>query len=794
MTPTAGNPLIDSSEPTANRPTMPAHQDFSSNLGTPAQGQAVDPIQLVLKNIVLLMIAAAAGVGLGVGAYKFLGPKYVANSRILVKHKNPVPIIRDGKQLVSGERSAHIEIILSPKVVERAVRDSKLNELTSMQGSEEPGQDIIDSLKITRVAGEDHHQLNILRLQYTSKNKEESKIILNAVIKAYDDYLQDDAQANYNELSKLLEQINEELSPRLQEKMLEYQAFRESAPLIWKTPPGTIAGPNDSTNIHQQRVQSLATERLRVELLQQEVASRVHSLKDAINRGEPHEALLILVKTFLQKDQQSTTQTVVTGASERQQLDAQLMPLIMEEQRLLERYDINHPDVLSVRHRMLAVKNYYRLQGIELPIAMVEKDGPNQGAPIAVDPVQTYLVALEQQKSELDNRLEELETLYQTSTTKAKEFSRFETQEQILSDELKQIKSIHEVVVNRIEELSLARDEGYQLQQISPARAEGDLKRIIKIMGGCLMLSVLSALGLLFLREMQDTSIKSLTDLQALTPTPILGTLPLIANPNKNLAAARQTGLDPMLYYYHDPGSAEAESCRSLRSIFFVRTSDANAKIIQFTSAEPGDGKTTCISNLAISIAQAGKKVLLIDADLRRPMVHRLFGSREEIGLSESLSGDIELSNSVQTTNIDNLSILTAGRIPSKPAELLSSAKMHYLLGEAAREYDIILIDSPPVLAVSDPFILAQCVDAVILVIRMNKNRRPSIKRALEQFESNRISLLGTIANGKQRMVGEYLYNGDYAGGYASNKEKPKQSPAREIKAPTEKTEFSKIT
>ncbi len=748
--PAAGNPLLNSSEP------------------------AIDLVQLALRNIFLLMLAGIIGGAMGVGVYKLLGPKYVAESKILVKLKNPMPIQTDGKQIVVGERSAHVEIIRSPRVVERAVRDSNLGELPSLAGSDDPGQDIVEGLKITRVAGEDHHQLNILGLQYTSKKKEDAKIILNAVIKAYDEYLKDDAKDNYNELSLLLRKINEELKPRLQEKIDEYQKFRETAPLIWKAPPGADAGPNDVMNIHQQRVQAIATERVKVELLRQEVASRVYTLNDAIKRGESREALLLLVKTFLQKDQQSNTQTVVTGESQKQQLDSQLLPLILEEQQLLERFDVHHPSVKNVRERMVRVENYYRLQGVELPTLEKSEDGTDK--PVAVDPVQTYLTALSQQEQVLTNRLEELEKLFQASTQKAKDFSRFEAEDQILSDELKRIKSIHDIVVNRIEELTLVRDKGYNLQQISPARAESDIKRIIKILGGCLIFVVSSAYGLLFLREMRDTSLRSLTDLQNLTSVPILGALPAIGNPTKNLEAARQTGLAPMLYYYHDPGSPEAEACRSVRSTFFVRTGDANARIVQFTSAEPGDGKTTCIANLAISIAQAGKKVLLIDADLRRPMVHRLFGLREEVGLSETLTGEVDLKDAVQRTYIENLTILTAGVIPPKPAELLSSAKLHYLLGEAAREYDFVLIDSPPVLAVSDPFILAQSVDAVMLVVRMHKNRRPSIKRALEQFESHEIDLLGTIANGMQGKSGEYLYKGGYAGGYSKNPLAPKEA------------------
>lgn len=733
-----------------------------------AEEPAIDLVQLALKNVVLLGIAAAAGIGLGMMAYKFLGPKYAAHSQILVKLKNPVQIRDDGNRIVVGERSAHVEIIRSPKVVERAVRDSNLGELKTLSGSDEPAQDIIDGLKITRTAGEDHHQLNILDLSYTSKNARDATLILNGVIKAYDEYLKEDAQKNHRELQTLLQQINDDLAPRLAAITAEYQKFRKEAPLLWKAPPGAEKGPKDVTNIHHQRVDAIAAERVRVELSYEEISSRLKTIRDAMERGESREALELLVKTFLQKDQQSSTQTVVAGASERQRLDSQLIPLLLEEQTLLKRFNSDHPDVINVRKRVDLVKSYYRQLGVELPTVATKID-PLSGKTELVygaDPITSYVIALGQQKNELQNRLNELEKLYQRSADQAKSFAEYEAKDQLLSDELQRIKSLHDIVANRIEVLSLAPDEGYQLQQISPSRADRDVKHILKIFGGCLVMSLLTTYGLLFLRELRDTSLKSLKDLQNLTDIPIVGTLPSVGNPQRHLGAARETGLAPMLYYYHDPGSPEAEACRSVRATFFVRAGDSKAHIIQFTSSEPGDGKTTTISNLAISIAQAGKKVLLVDADLRRPMIHHLFGLREEIGLAECLQGEIEIQNAIQRTHIENLSILTAGSIPAKPAELLSSSRLHYLFGEARREFDYVLVDSPPVLAVSDPCITAQSVDGVMMVVRMNKNRRPSVKRALEIFENHEMVLLGVVANGMLDDSREYQYRGGYSGGY----------------------------
>lgn len=758
----------------------------------------VDLVRLATHNLHWLVLAGCLGLALGIGAYKVLGPSFVAETQILVKLKTAVPLRDETMGPRVGERSAHVEILRSPRVIERAVEDSQLTQLSTLHGSDEPARDIIESLKISRVAGEDHHQLNILNLTYTCNNGQDATKILNAIVKAYDDYLREDARKNHQELTMLLRQINDDLAPRLAEKTREYQLFREEAPLLWRAPPGGQAQPNDVSNIHHQRVDAIAAERVRVELQYQEISSRLQTIRTAIQRGESPEALLLLVRTFLQRDQQANTQTVVTGASERQQLDGQLIPLLLEERALMQRYSAGHPDVINLRERIEILKDYYRRMGIELP-KVAKRQGQTVGPDGQVltgdgaEMISMYMTALTQQQSEYSNRLSELEKLYNSSTASAKEFARFETRDQTLRDELERIKSLHDMVIGRIEELSLARDEGYQLQQISPSRADRDVKRIIKVVGGVAVLTVMAAFGFLFLRELQDTRLKSLAEMRSLSSAPILGTLPAISRSHRHATAARESGLSPMLYYYHEPGSSEAESCRSVRSTFFVRAQDVNAQTVLFTSPEPGDGKTTCASNLAIACAQAGKRVLLIDADLRRPTVHRLFGLRAEIGLSEVLEGDIEYRNALQSTPVDNLRVLTAGALPTKPAELLSNPKLRTLLKELRQHFDLILLDSPPVLAVSDPCVLAPELDALMLVVRMHKNRRPAIKRTLEILASHSVFPLGIIANGTEPTSSEYYYQGNYGGSYSRPSSGDFTRTPAAAAASTPKTEFPQL-
>ena len=258
-------------------------------------------------------------------------------------------------------------------------------------------------------------------------------------------------------------------------------------------------------------------------------------------------------------------------------------------------------------------------------------------------------------------------------------------------------------------------------------------------------------------------------------PLPILGTVPLF-----HTGGLKRHGspLQGALCYFHRPGSPEAEAYRSVRTAFFVCVDDGQ-KVIQVTSPEPGDGKSTLIANLAVAVAQSGKKVLLVDSDLRRPTQHDLFGLRQGIGVTDTLRGDLDLLTAVQSTVVDGLSVLTCGTLPPNPAELLASPSFEAMLRSAETEYDIVLVDTPPLLAVSDPCIVAQRTDAMILVLRLAKNRRTAAKRATELIQTNNVPVIGVVCNGTDAAAEGYNYRATY-GSYASAPESstPRKSAA----------------
>lgn len=205
-----------------------------------------------------------------------------------------------------------------------------------------------------------------------------------------------------------------------------------------------------------------------------------------------------------------------------------------------------------------------------------------------------------------------------------------------------------------------------------------------------------------------------------------------------------------------------SESYRTLRTNIQFASVDSELKTIMVTSSGPAEGKSTTIANLAVVMGQAEKKVLLIDGDLRKPTVHHTFDLTNRKGLSTYLAGQDRLEDVIQKTGQPYVNIITSGPIPPNPAELLNSKAMTRFLEEVSRQYDQVLIDTPPVIAVTDAQVLASKVDGVILVVNAGKTNKDIVVKAKQQLQHVKANLLGVVLNKKEMKGDSYYY---YYGG-----------------------------
>ncbi len=725
-----------------------------------------DLAQIATRHKWFVLIGLLGGLALGHAAFVKLGPEFNAVARILVTRQAQVPTRESFSQTILSEgRGEHVAIIKSPMIVGKAIERGQLNLLPTLQKSDDPIEDILDGLEVKRTAGQDTSTLNVFEIKYRNKQRDDAKGVVNAIIAAYQDYILETKQEATSELSQQITKMDGELARQIEQKQKELLEFRKDAPLLWRSAPGEQRQPGDVTNVHQERVVEIERDR-RLNLLRKaEINGKIRALQDAIDLNPSREELESVVRLLIATSQAASgAQAGANGANPllgpnpAELASNQLLPLLIDEQKLLRDYADDHPDVINVRRSIAKLKEFYEARGVSLT-ELAGRDGRGQ----KIDVVAGYMRFLKQQLEEIDYKDTELTRIYELESQEVKDVVKFMVEDQARSEELDRVKAQWNAIVNNVSHLDLTRDsQDYSMKLLAPVREEWSLKRYLKIVGAVTACMLGLCLGIVFLREWRDTTVKTVSDVHLLIDgAHVLGSVPEFDVPFGDFDP--EVPLEPALCYFHRPGSAEAESYRAIRTALFAGL-DPRQKVIQVSSPEPGDGKSTCIANLAIALAQSGKRVLLLDADLRRPTIHHLFHARQEIGTADVLSGEIRIENAVQASPVANLWLLTAGNPPPNPAETLSSTRFEQLLAAARGEFDFILIDTPPLLVVSDPCIVSPRTDGLLLVVRTNKNSRVALRQANQLIRQHGISLLGVVVNAVQNEAGGYsAYSDDYS-------------------------------
>jgi capsular exopolysaccharide synthesis family protein len=279
-----------------------------------------------------------------------------------------------------------------------------------------------------------------------------------------------------------------------------------------------------------------------------------------------------------------------------------------------------------------------------------------------------------------------------------------------------------------------------------------------------LAFSLLAGVVVSFLLESLDTGLRSIAEIESITELPSLAIIPRARRSSADQASTLTTA-QRNVGVLTQPKSQFAESFRSLRTSLLLSTAGHPPKFIVLTSATPSEGKTTAATNLAAILAQRDTRVLLIDGDLRRPNIHHRFGLNGKIGLTTVLTGATKLEETVQgVPEIPNLDILPSGPVPPFPTEMLSSGAMDAILRRCAEIYDYVVIDSPPILSVTDGVILARQADAVVLVVRHGKSSKHVVRRARDILLRSGAGITGIVLNAVDLNSPEYYGYYGYSG------------------------------
>jgi capsular exopolysaccharide synthesis family protein len=301
-----------------------------------------------------------------------------------------------------------------------------------------------------------------------------------------------------------------------------------------------------------------------------------------------------------------------------------------------------------------------------------------------------------------------------------------------------------------------------------------------------LLVGLSGGAGLCILLEQLDNTVKGTEDIEKMFGLSTLGAIPYVSadgmkkgksngfysgyrygHGNNDISNVMESSLPEIreveLVNYRFPQVSISEDYRTVRTSILLSHVDNPPKVIAFTSSMAQEGKTTTVANMAVSFAQLDERVLVIDADLRKPRLHKIFDVENNAGLSGYLTGKHFIRNAIQKTSVDNIWILPSGLIPPNPAELLNSKKMEEMVNVVRKGYDIILVDTPPVLAVIDAVIVSTFADSTLLVVKSGKTTYKMLERAIDEMKRSNAHLLGIIFNELNVNKGDYRYMDYYS-------------------------------
>ena len=614
---------------------------------------------------------------------------------------------------------------------------------------------------------------NIIEISYRSKSPQAAVSVVNAVLRSYLEFMDKTHKGTAGELINVFTKEKTQLEQRLAQKQEEVLWARQRF--------GDLGIRAESNVVHPivQRVIELNDSLIKAQQKRLEEQSSLSSIQAAIRNGED------LQQYFLALEGSVGRELVMAGLGFNPQdvtLQADLEKSLLEDQAelhtLQEYFGPVHPRVVQVQQRIGMNRQYlasYQTKVSERLAQMRDKQlGP------------LLLQMGRQRLNEAWQHEASLQMTFEQARVEAVALIGDRERLQLLEHDLKFLRDLRDVLLNKIASVDLRQDHGDIRTAVvsEPTLPINPVwPKLSLVAAGCLALGLGSGLGLIYVLDILDDRFRSPDELRNQLGVPVLAIV-------RQMEDLHTVGLENIQAHVA-PDAVAAEAFRTLRTTLAFSGQDTARLVI--SSPEPGDGKTTVLSNLAVSFHQAGKRTLLIDGDMRRPGLTSQMGLKGQAGLADFLVSDAAVATAAENlvrTLADGLDFLPAGGRRLNPGELLAGQRFADLLAWAETRYDQILIDSPPSLAAADAAIIGRMVDGVVLVIQPKKNRRRLVKRAAETFTTVGVNLLGIVVN---RVGGDktdviygygadsgygYGYGHDDSGGTNTADDQPSGSPA----------------
>ncbi len=680
-------------------------------------------------------------------------PVYEAGGQILLKRKSSASSIGDlGEKLgqleaftnKSSPIDTEMEVIRSVPIIQKTIDELKLK-------SDVDGKDLLFTDFLKRLKVKNTRTTDIIELSYQDLDPQKAAIVVN---KLSEIYIASDLENNRQEARSARKFIEQQL-PKVERVAVEAESslrrFKDENQII------------DLTSEAKSAIEGISELSKQLALAQSELAK------------------VTTQSTSLQKDLGMSADVAYVWTSPSiQQVLGDLQQVGQKLAIEKTRYRDDNPVILDLNFRQTSLKNLLQQRvGSEMAGKLQERAQTIRVGDKQQELVNS-LVQVENERLGLISRVDSLTQTVSTYKQRTENLPKLEQTQRALERQLKVNETIYQSLLSRLQSIRIAENQTVgNIRVVSPALAPDKDKPIaprktLNISLGIVLGLILAGATAIVL-EMFDRSIKTIDELRELASFPILGIIPDFAYaagsgknrrgkkllPNNEIAATKAS----QVVVRDNPRSPISEAYRVLQTNLKFLSSDNPLRTIVVTSSVPKEGKSTTGANLAMAMAQLGRKVLIIDVDMRKPSQHKVWDIPNVKGLSNVLSDQDTLEEAKQNV-APNLDILTSGPLPPNPVTLIQSKRMIDLVASTAKEYDFVILDSPPMTVAADASILGKIADGILLVARPEVSDSGSFgytKRLLEQTEQN---TLGLVINGVVPENNAYGYNYYY---YMSN-------------------------
>ncbi len=723
---------------------------------------------LLKRQMWLILACVSQGLALG-SAYWINAPEwYQSRAKVMVSQRSPQitstdsASVEDQSMVDEDVLANHMEILRSRRIVETAMKRNGLLDIESIKAQLSPDVDapdyVISHIQLSRGGDGSAKDARILSISFDHPDPDDAKLILEAIVVEYQMFLGSQLTQAMSEAGRLVEDAQSNLEAALEDAQYEYVAARQKAPVLFQG--------EGSGNVFIETYNRLHEELLTMDIKQATVKTRLERAKqlvqgekdgatidmDALGVIDPDSLQRLSVFAALQSDASRSPEFLADQPQRLEEARANIstmLGLMAKEQRLKAEFGEGHPEVRNVQAEIALVKKFIDDKTETLGVI------PTDTSLTPGNLLKAYIGFLESDLVYTNETRTEMETLQADAEKQARLHVDFELQEGIMKSRVDRTQLLFDGVVEQLRDLDLASGMRGYIHEIleAPRRGEKVWPKLSLCGIGGLMMGLMAGLFFGVMNDQQDDRFRTSEEIDSAIGIPILA----------RVGRIKTDGKSPIV----PDNSPEGESFRILRTLLLGDVREGRLKILSASSPLPQDGKSTILANLAAAFAKLDMSVVLIEADMRRPTFHKRFGVPDATGLSELLRETATIDDVIVPSGVTNLTLITAGAGVTNPSELLQSDSFDRVLAALKERFQLIVIDVGPVLAVSDPIIVAQKSDGMLLVVRSANDTRQQVTEAVETLRAANAKMLGCVVN--TYGSGEGFERRGYYGGYYSS-------------------------